>query len=75
LTEVYGPQAEGDKAIFMQEVRELKQVASNRWLLLGDFNLIYRASDKSKGQVNNRIMNSCQLLLDEIEMKKIHLVK
>jgi hypothetical protein len=59
----------------MQEVRELKQVASNRWLLLGDFNLIYRASDKSKDQVNNRIMSSCQLLLDEIEMKKIHLVK
>jgi hypothetical protein len=29
----------------MQEIGELKQTASERWLLIGDFNLIYRASD------------------------------
>jgi hypothetical protein len=68
LTGVYGPQAETDKTIFMQEIELIKQSASDRWLLLGDINLIYRASDKSTGRINRGLMNRFRHLLDGIEI-------
>jgi endonuclease/exonuclease/phosphatase family metal-dependent hydrolase len=73
LTGVYGPQNELDKLAFMQELREIKQITNESWLLLGDFNLIYRATDKSNSNVNQRLMNRFRLLLDELEVKEIHL--
>jgi hypothetical protein len=40
--------------------------------MLGDFNLIYRATNKSNGNVNRRLMNRFCRLLDELEVKEIH---
>ena len=40
---VYGPQADNEKILFVQEITDLKQQMLPAWLLLGDFNLIYRA--------------------------------
>jgi endonuclease/exonuclease/phosphatase family metal-dependent hydrolase len=59
--------------MFMQEIEVIKQAASDRWLLMGDFNLIYRACDKSNGRINRGLMNSFRRMLDDIEMKEIHL--
>jgi exonuclease III len=73
LTVVYGPQGNIDKILFMDELRALKQAAHERWLLLGDVNLIYRASDKSNNNINRRIMTRFRVLLNDIEMKEIHL--
>jgi hypothetical protein len=73
LTTVYGPQTEAKKLTFMVEIRLLKQIAHERWLLLGDFNLIYRANDKSNANINRRLMNRFWSCLDEIEMKEIQL--
>jgi exonuclease III len=49
---VYGPQEDTNKLLFLQELRQIKQIASKCWILVGDFNLIYRASDKSTDRVN-----------------------
>jgi hypothetical protein len=38
---VYGPQENTDKRLFLKELRELKQLASPAWLVLGDFNLVW----------------------------------
>jgi exonuclease III len=73
VTVVYGPQSEADKVCFMQVIREVKAMVNARWLLVGDFNLIYRACDKSTGRINRRLMNSFRLLLDEVEMRELHL--
>jgi exonuclease III len=73
LTTVYGPQTEMEKISFMGEIRALKQTAHERWLLLGDFNLIYRASDKNNSNINRHLMNRFRICLEEIEMKPIHL--
>jgi exonuclease III len=43
LTGVYGPQGEMDKRLFLSELRSLKLSAEPAWIILGDFNLIYRA--------------------------------
>jgi exonuclease III len=73
LTVVYGPQSESDKLCFMQELKAIKQTVQDRWMLLGDFNLISRASDKSGGRINRRLLNAFRQLLNDIEMKEIHL--
>jgi exonuclease III len=73
MIRVYGPQLQGDKIQFMQELRDIRPTAHDRWVMLGDFNLIYRASDKSSGNVNRSLMNQFHRLLEEIEMKELHL--
>ena len=47
LTVVYGPSRRGDKLRFLEELKGLKPASGVRWLITGDFNLIYRASDKN----------------------------
>jgi exonuclease III len=73
LTGVYGPQIEADKFCFVQELRLIKLTVIGRWLLLGDFNLIYQSADKSGGPINRRLLNGFHTLLDELEVKEMHL--
>ena len=42
ITGVYGPQGETEKCAFIAELRALASSHPPKWLLLGDFNLIYR---------------------------------
>jgi endonuclease/exonuclease/phosphatase family metal-dependent hydrolase len=70
---VYGPQGDSDKLNFLQEIKQIKQDGDRKWLLLGDFNLIYRASNKSNGQINRRLMSSFRWILDDLELKELHL--
>lgn len=60
FTGVYGPQQEADKLFFLEELKSLKQNAQDKWLLSGDFNLIYKAEDKSNVRVNRRMMGEIQ---------------
>uniref|UniRef100_A0A0A9ANQ6 Endonuclease/exonuclease/phosphatase domain-containing protein n=1 Tax=Arundo donax TaxID=35708 RepID=A0A0A9ANQ6_ARUDO len=57
----------------MTEIRNLQQAMHNRWMLLGDFNLIYRTSDKSNGRVNRRLMASFKAVIDDLKLKELHL--
>lgn len=43
ITGVYGPQENRDKESFMEEIKSLKTRGKDEWLILGDFNLIYKA--------------------------------
>jgi hypothetical protein len=72
---VYGPQSEGEKLQSMQELRDIRPTANERWVLLGDFNLIYRMCDKSNGNgnVNRRFLNQFRQVLEELEVKELHL--
>ena len=45
LTVVYGPQGDQEKIEFLRELREIKAVVRDSWLLIGDFNLILQAED------------------------------
>jgi hypothetical protein len=56
LTVVYGPSRCGDKLRFLEELKELKPAPGMRWLITGDFNLIYRASDKNNRKLSPRLM-------------------
>jgi hypothetical protein len=52
LTSVYGPQGELDKQMFNTELKGIKHKVKPHWLLIGDYNLIYKAQDKNKGRLN-----------------------
>jgi hypothetical protein len=56
LTSVYGPHGDLEKKMFIRELKQLKLGALDKWLILGGFNLILRAQDKSNGRINRAMM-------------------
>jgi hypothetical protein len=73
ITGVYGPQSSAEKLVFLQELSGLAAQHWTKWLALGDFNLIYQASDKNNCNLNQRLMGAFKLALDSLQMKEIHL--
>jgi hypothetical protein len=73
LTGVYGPQTDHEKILFMQEITDLKQHMLPEWLLMGDFNLIYRAQDKNNGRLNLSLLNGFKLTIDNLLLAPIEL--
>lgn len=43
------------------------------WLILGDFNLIYKASNKNNSNLNRHLMGGFKAALDALEIKEINL--
>jgi exonuclease III len=56
LTCVYGPQANEEKISFLQELTTLWAYNLGPWLLLGDFNMIYKDEDKNNSNLNCAMM-------------------
>jgi hypothetical protein len=70
---VYGPQDTAEKQQFMQELQQCKPTIAARWIFMGDFNLIYRACDKSNQRVNRRLMSSFRSVPEDLEIKELQL--
>ncbi|EEE60512.1 hypothetical protein OsJ_13829 [Oryza sativa Japonica Group] len=73
ITVVYGPQLEADKVVFLSEIESLQPSMKSEWLIIGDFNLIYKASDKNNDRLNRRMMQRFRGLLDKIQVKELQL--
>jgi hypothetical protein len=73
ISGVYGPQSDQDKVLFMQEISGLKQLMLPEWLLLGDFNLIYRKQDKNNGRLNLPLLNAFKSAIDNLLLVPIEL--
>ena len=73
ITGVYGPQTDSDKILFMQEIKDLRQQVLPVWLLLGDFNLIYRAEHKNNSRINVPMLNNFKNTIDNLELAPIDL--
>lgn len=73
LMTVYGPSRDSDKMAFLEEVVSLKPHLDTKWLVLGDFNLIYRAYDKNNNNFNCARMGQFHRTLNECKLKEIHL--
>jgi hypothetical protein len=56
--------------MFIREMRHLKQSATPNWLILGDFNLIYK-DDKSSGHLDRNLMHKFRRALNHLEVKEI----
>ena len=66
ITGVYGPQTDPEKIVIMQEISDLKHHMDEQWLLLGDFNLIYRVEDKNNQRVNINMLKRFRDTIDNL---------
>jgi hypothetical protein len=57
LSTVYGPSRRAEKESFLLNMRRLKPPDGTRWLIIGDFNLIYKTSDKNNRNLNISLMS------------------
>lgn len=73
ISVVYGPQQDAEKIVFLSELQEVEQSISSPWLLLGDFNLIYEASDKNNNRLNRGMMQRFKSTLDRLGIKELPL--
>jgi hypothetical protein len=73
LTCVYGPQSNSDKMLFLQELRDFRAACFGPWLIAGDFNLIYRASDKNYSNINRAMMGRFRKLVEDLSLKEVPL--
>jgi exonuclease III len=72
ITNVYGPTEHADKGDFLHELRDVRSACLGPWMVCGDFNMIYQASDKN----NNRLHTSGRTfrsLLDDLHLDELHL--
>lgn len=74
LTCVYGPQSDTDKLNFIRSSNySVRTSFRQEWLLLGDFNLITKAADKSNLNINRRLMGKFCAALDHLQLKELRL--
>jgi len=73
ITVVYGPQGDAAKLQFLQELKNIPPPEHNRWLILGDFNLIYQAEDKNNSNLNQRLMGAFRATINHLKLKEIKL--
>lgn len=58
---------------FLQELRQIKQNLSDKWLIIGDFNMILSAQDESNNNLNKRLMGAFRRLVNDLELKEMSL--
>jgi exonuclease III len=73
LTSVYGQTRANEKSNFLAEIHNIKPTSTVQWLLLGDFNLIYKARDKNNTNLNLRCMRNFRSTLNSCNLKEVHL--
>ena len=73
LTCVYGPQGNDNKIAFLQELREIRAACLGPWVILGDFNLIYKEEDKNNDNLNRAMMGRFRRLIDNLALKELPL--
>jgi hypothetical protein len=61
------------RKIFIRELRALKNSVRPHWLLIGDFNLIYKAQDKNNGRLNRGLMLRFRRALNHMEVQELDL--
>ena len=70
---VYGPQGDRLKMQFLEELRSVRQSCSGMWMICGDFNIIYKAEDKSNGSLHRRMMGRFRRLIDDLKLQELYL--
>jgi hypothetical protein len=73
FTSVYGPQADGDKALFLEELEAIQDVCNGPWAVVGDFNLILQEADKNNTRINRRNMPFFRRTVDMLDLRYMQL--
>jgi endonuclease/exonuclease/phosphatase family metal-dependent hydrolase len=70
---VYGPQSSDEKAQFMAELLERRSLCPGAWLVIGDFNMILRASEKNNENLDRRSMTRFRDFVNSHELKELYM--
>lgn len=73
VTVVYGPQEDQAKLNFLGELRWLQHTVTDNWLIIGDFNMILEARDKSNSNLNRRLMGAFREAVRDLNLKELNL--
>lgn len=71
VTAVYGPQGDTEKLAFINELKAIRPTMLPAWLLLGDFNLLCKATEKSNATINRRLINAFTSALNSMELSEL----
>jgi hypothetical protein len=63
-----------EKKMFIRELRRLKHLVVPQWLIIGDFNLIYKSQDKNNCRLKRSLMNRFRCALNYLEVREANLV-
>lgn len=74
IMDVYGPQDDVAKVLFIEEFKGLKQFALPCWMVLGDFNLIKKAKEKNDRNINLQMMGRFNSAVDDLELTEYPLL-
>lgn len=66
LTGAYGPQLDAHKLLFLEELRSVHAQCPGPRLVVGDFNLIYRAADKNNSNLDRAMMGRFRRTLNQL---------
>jgi len=75
ITVVYGPQGDQAKIRFLEELRSIRQVCPDTWMICGDFNIIYKAEDKNNGRLHRRMMGRFRHLINDLALQDLSALK
>jgi mannosylglycoprotein endo-beta-mannosidase len=70
---VYGPPDNDRKVQFLQELSERRMLCHGPWMLVGDFNLILRVSEKNNENLDRSMMNRFREFVNAQELKEIYM--
>jgi exonuclease III len=73
LTCVYGPQGNQEKIQFLQELRNIRNQCSGPWLVVGDFNLVYKDGDKNNSNLNRAMMGRFRRWINDVAVTELPL--
>ena len=73
LTTVYGPQEDNDKMLFLEELAARRELCPGAWMVIGDFNMILQASDKSNSHLDRRMMRKFRQFVDGNGLKELYM--
>ncbi|KAK1692653.1 hypothetical protein QYE76_009350 [Lolium multiflorum] len=62
-----------EKLAFIEELRGLRPFVLDSWLILGDFNLIAKASDKNNLNINHSLIGKFRAARDFLELKDMRM--
>jgi hypothetical protein len=55
-------------------MKQIKNSTLAKWLLIGDFNMIYQVRDKNNSGLDRNLMNRFSRALNFMEIKEIELI-
>jgi exonuclease III len=75
ITAVYRPSRRTEKVSFLKHMRGLKPTTGASWLILRDFNLIYKTRNKNNRNLNINLMRRFRHAIDFCGLKELSLQK